>query len=430
MTEQLPTIADGRASLVMFARGDRVFPVDDLGGGVWSRRGTVLSVHPASHEEAQPVGGGVRVDAVPSAAPSTARATVLWDDGSAEVLAEDKLCLVYDQEAPVGIRVVTMEMSQPFDVVDHGGHVVLVLREGLLAAADVGALRARLGRVRAALAPGHGDAASAAEIRRRDLSLLNALIAELTGPPPDDVPHPDTARLDPAGPDAARRDAAARLDAARRDIARLDAARLDAARADAGGARSAGRTDVAAGRSEVAVGRADVAVGRPAAPVGVPGGAAGLPAGGRPPAARRQDVTVGSPGGDRPVAEVGRPADPARREAPRPDVFVGRADPARSDVGRSGPGRSDLDRSDPDRSDLGRSEAARLEMARAETLRAEMRRAEIQRAEAMRAEAARAEAARADAVRADRVRPDVVVGTPGRPGVGPPAGPPSGYPLR
>ncbi|SQD97203.1 conserved hypothetical protein [Parafrankia sp. Ea1.12] len=432
MTEQLPTIADGRASLVMFARGDRVFPVDDLGGGVWSRRGTVLSVHPASHEEAQPVGGGVRVDAVPSAAPSTARATVLWDDGSAEVLAEDKLCLVYDQEAPVGIRVVTMEMSQPFDVVDHGGHVVLVLREGLLAAADVGALRARLGRVRAALAPGHGDAASAAEIRRRDLSLLNALIAELTGPPPDDVPHLDSARLDPAGPDAARRDAAARLDAARRDIARLDAARLDAARADAGGARGAGRTDMAGGRSEVAVGRADVAVGRPEAPAGVPGGAAGLPAGGRPPTARRpdvlvagsgpghpvavgnQDVTVGSPGGDRPVAEVGRQADPARREAPRPDVFVGRVDPARSDVGRSGPGRSDLDRSDPDRSDLGRSEAARLEMARAETLRAEILRAEIQRAEAMRAEAARGEAARGDAVRADRVRPDVVVGTPGR----------------
>ncbi|WP_018634682.1 hypothetical protein [Parafrankia elaeagni] len=181
MTKQWPAIADGRAGLVMFARGDRVFPVDDLGGGVWSRRGTVLSVHPLSWEETQPSSGGVRVDATPAATSGCARATVLWDDGSAEVLAEDKLCLVYDQEAPVGIRVVTMPMNQPCDVVDHGGQVVLVLREGLLPPEAVIALRAGLGRVRAALTPGHTDTASAVEQRRRDLGLLNALIAEMTG---------------------------------------------------------------------------------------------------------------------------------------------------------------------------------------------------------------------------------------------------------
>ncbi|EFC83550.1 hypothetical protein [Parafrankia sp. EUN1f] len=182
MTKQWPTIADGRAGLVMFARGDRVFPVDDLGGGVWSRRGTVLSVHPVQWQEAPAAEDGVRVDAMPVATSPCARATVLWDDGSAEVLAEDKLCLVYDQEAPMGLRVVTMQMSQPCDVVDHGGQVVLVLREGLLAPEALGALRSALSRVRAALTPGNSDAASLAELRRRDLQLLNALIAELTGP--------------------------------------------------------------------------------------------------------------------------------------------------------------------------------------------------------------------------------------------------------
>src|SRR6185369_15283867 len=101
------TAEDGHAALVMFARGDRVFPFDDLGGGIWSRRGTVLAVHPAGRREPTGQTGPVRVDSTRVPLPVTARATVLWDDGSAEVLAEDQLCLVYDQEAPVGMRVVT-----------------------------------------------------------------------------------------------------------------------------------------------------------------------------------------------------------------------------------------------------------------------------------------------------------------------------------
>jgi hypothetical protein len=166
MPAHLPTAEDGRAALVMFARGDRVFPVDDLGGGIWSRRGTVLAVHASGGRE-------------------PARATVLWDDGTAEVMTEDQLCLVYDQEAPIGIRVVTLPMAEPVDVVQHGGHVILVLRDGLLAPADVEALRDKLRRVRAALTPLRTDRSSVAELRRRDLDLLRALIAQLTGGAPE-----------------------------------------------------------------------------------------------------------------------------------------------------------------------------------------------------------------------------------------------------
>ncbi len=187
MAAHPPTAEDGRAALVMFARGDRVFPVDDLGGGIWSRRGTVLAVHAAGRREPAEQPGPVRVESTRGAAPVTARATVLWDDGSAEVLAEDQLCLVYDQEAPVGIGVVTLPMVEPVDVVQHGGHVVLVLRDGLVSPVVVESLRDKLRRVRAALTPAGSDPASAAELRRRDLDLLRALIAQLTGGAPE--PH-------------------------------------------------------------------------------------------------------------------------------------------------------------------------------------------------------------------------------------------------
>lgn len=180
-----PAAGDGRASLVMFARGDRVFPVDDLGGGVLSRRGTVLAVHGPVRRAAGLGEDRVRVESTTVAVPASARATVLWDDGSAEVLAEEQLCLIYDQEAPIGIRVVTMAMTEPCDVVQHGGQVILVLREGLLTPVALAALRERLTRVRAALIPGRPDPASAAELRRRDLDLLRALIVELTGGRPE-----------------------------------------------------------------------------------------------------------------------------------------------------------------------------------------------------------------------------------------------------
>jgi hypothetical protein len=181
MAAHPPIAEDGRAALVMFARGDRVFPVDDLGGGVWSRRGTVLAVHPAGRREPAGNADPVRVESARGVTPVTARATVLWDDGTAEVMAEDQLCLVYDQEAPVGIRVVTLPMVEPVDVVQHGGHVVLVLRDGLLTPADVEILRGKLRSVRAALASTRPDPSSVAELRRRDLDLLRALIAQLTG---------------------------------------------------------------------------------------------------------------------------------------------------------------------------------------------------------------------------------------------------------
>lgn len=183
MAAHRQTAEDGHAALVMFARGDRVFPIDDLGGGIWSRRGTVLSVHAAGPRARSGQTGPVRVDSPRLELALTARATVLWDDGSAEVLGEEQLCLVYDQEAPVGVRVVTLPMAEPVDVVQHGGHVVLVLRDGLLPPPVLDALREKLRRVRAALTPARADEASAAELRRRDLDLLRALIAQLTGGP-------------------------------------------------------------------------------------------------------------------------------------------------------------------------------------------------------------------------------------------------------
>lgn len=185
MTAHPPTAEDGHAALVMFARGDRVFPVDDLGGGIWSRRGTVLAVHAQGRREPATGADPVRVESTSSTAPITARATVLWDDGTAEVMGEDQLCLVYDQEAPIGIRVVTVPMVEPVDVVQHGGHVILVLRDGLLPPSDVEALRVKLRRVRAALTPVRPDRSSVAELRRRDLDLLRALIAQLTGGAPE-----------------------------------------------------------------------------------------------------------------------------------------------------------------------------------------------------------------------------------------------------
>ncbi len=165
----------------MFARGDRVSPADDLGGGVWSRRGTVLAVHLAPRRESGPGEDRVRVEAAAWVPPTSARATVLWDDGTAEIIAEDRLFMVYDQEEPIGIQVVTVAMTQPVDVVQHGGHVVLVLREGLLPPGEISHLRDKLRRVRASMAPENSDGRSPAETRRRDLDLLRALIAQLTG---------------------------------------------------------------------------------------------------------------------------------------------------------------------------------------------------------------------------------------------------------
>jgi hypothetical protein len=169
---------------MIFARGDRVFPIDDLGGGVWSRRGTVLAVHSAPRAEAdQPAHDDtISVDAL-AVPPSPARATVLWDDGAAEVVAEDRLCLVYDQEEPAGIRVVTMAMSGPAEVVERAGQVILVLREGLLAPPDLAVLRETLSRIRAVAAPEGGLERGPVAGRRRDLRLLRALISQLTEGP-------------------------------------------------------------------------------------------------------------------------------------------------------------------------------------------------------------------------------------------------------
>jgi hypothetical protein len=171
---------NGQRGLVMFARGDRVFPIDDLGGGVWSRRGTVLAVAAASRVASSPGAELVRVEAATDPAQQPARATILWDDGTAEVIAEDRLCLVYDVDEPIGIRVVTVPMAEPVDVVAHGGQVILMVREGLLGATELGALRDALRRVRASLVP-EARGRSSAELRRRDLNLLQALIAQLTG---------------------------------------------------------------------------------------------------------------------------------------------------------------------------------------------------------------------------------------------------------
>jgi hypothetical protein len=183
MVTQRSMPGEGRSGLVMFAQGDRVFPIDDLGGGVWSRQGTVLDVHAAPRPD-YPASSGADLIYVDSdvAPPVAARATVLWDDGSAEVVAEDQLCLVYDQSDAGGIRVVTAAMTEPVDVVQHGAHVVLVLREALLSPADLAALRTVLRRVRARVVPSsRAPETSPAQERRRDLDLLKALVAQLTG---------------------------------------------------------------------------------------------------------------------------------------------------------------------------------------------------------------------------------------------------------
>ncbi|SBW19219.1 hypothetical protein FDG2_1065 [Candidatus Protofrankia californiensis] len=57
---------------------------------------------------------------------------------------------------------------------------MLLLREGLLPPQEVQYLREKLRGVRASLAPAGPDGRSPAEIRRRDLELLRALIAQLT----------------------------------------------------------------------------------------------------------------------------------------------------------------------------------------------------------------------------------------------------------
>jgi hypothetical protein len=115
-------------------------------------------------------------------APPPARASVLWDDGTAEVIGEDQLCFVYDQQAPLGVEVVTVAGVSAAAVVQHGEQVVLVLREGMIAPDDLAVLRNVLLRVRATLVPrGVGDDLTVAQRRRRDLDLLKALIASLTG---------------------------------------------------------------------------------------------------------------------------------------------------------------------------------------------------------------------------------------------------------
>jgi hypothetical protein len=164
----------------MFAQGDRVFPLDDLGGGVWSRVGTVVAVHdPSARARRAPDEDAVRVETSELAVVPPGRATVLWDDGSHEIIGEDHLCLVYGQEEPLGIRVVTVPMAPAVDVVQRGGQVVVLLREGLLPAEDVHLLRDKLRRVHAHVAP-TPDNASPTDRRLRDLGLLRALIAQLT----------------------------------------------------------------------------------------------------------------------------------------------------------------------------------------------------------------------------------------------------------
>jgi hypothetical protein len=171
----------------MFAQGDRVFPLDDLGGGVWSRVGTVVAVHPAALDgRRDSIDDQVRVDTLggpagprPRVPATPARVTVRWDDGIHEVIGEDLLCLVYGDEEPAGIRVVTVAMAAPFDLVQHGGDVILLLRDGLLESSDVALLREKLRRVRARVDE-TPDTATPAERRLRDLGLLRALISYLT----------------------------------------------------------------------------------------------------------------------------------------------------------------------------------------------------------------------------------------------------------
>lgn len=168
----------------MFAQGDRVFPLDDLGGGVWSRVGTVVAVHYGPDRHGGPGDGDVRVTGVRHEGnggqpPLPAFATVLWDDGSHEILAEDRLCLVYGHAEPVGIRVTTAPMGDPFDVVQRAGYVILLVRDGLLSPAELAALREKLRRVRARVehAP---ESLSPGERRVRELGMLRALVAQLT----------------------------------------------------------------------------------------------------------------------------------------------------------------------------------------------------------------------------------------------------------
>ncbi len=178
-----PPWDDGHGGLTMFAQGDRVFPLDDLGGGVWSRVGTVVAVGYLPPRPAANGDGDVRVTGVrPDSngwSPASALATVLWDDGQHETLGEDRLCLVYEAAEPVGIQVTTVPMVEPFDVVQRAGHVILLVREGLLDPRELAGLREKLRRVRARVenAP---ESLSPAERRVRELGMLRALIAQLT----------------------------------------------------------------------------------------------------------------------------------------------------------------------------------------------------------------------------------------------------------
>lgn len=180
-----PPRSNGRGGLAMFAQGDRVFPLDDLGGGVWSRVGTVVAVHhlderrvsPGDDPEVRVEDARVRGRGWQRA--QTARVTVLWDDGSHEVIGEDSLCLVYSQQEPIGVRVVTAPIDEPFDIVARDGHVVLVVREGLLGPHEVGTLREKLRRVRARIEPAP-ETLTAGQRRVRELGLLRALVAQLT----------------------------------------------------------------------------------------------------------------------------------------------------------------------------------------------------------------------------------------------------------
>ncbi|MGF7239186.1 MAG: hypothetical protein ACQSGP_30150 [Frankia sp.] len=167
----------------MFAPGDRVFPLDDLGGGVWSRVGTVVAVgylpdrpDARGDRDVRVTGGRPEANRLP---PPAALATVLWDDGQHETLGEDRLCLVYGHAEPVGIQVTAVHMIEPFDVVERAGHVILLVREGLLEPGELAGLREKLRRVRARVerAP---ESLSPAERRVRELGMLRALVAQLT----------------------------------------------------------------------------------------------------------------------------------------------------------------------------------------------------------------------------------------------------------
>jgi hypothetical protein len=158
---------DSASGMAIFATGDRVFPIDDIGAGVWSRTGTVVRVMTVAGQRwPADIGYGV-----------------VWDDGTTELLPSDRLCLVYDYGDGMSIRVLTVPMDEPVDVVQLGNYVALVLREGLLEQADLDVLRDRLARVRVHLVP-DGTPRPKADARRRDLEMLRALIADMTTGPP------------------------------------------------------------------------------------------------------------------------------------------------------------------------------------------------------------------------------------------------------